>query len=62
MQDNYDRFERYDNDMVARLSRRPVCSCCNEYIQSEYCYIIGDMVLCEECVSDCRRYTQDMEE
>lgn len=48
MQDNYDRFERYDNDMVARLSRRPVCSCCNEYIQSEYCYIIGDMVLCEE--------------
>ena len=43
-----------------RLSRRPVCSCCRQPVDSELCLSLGCAVLCEGCISRHTRYTEDL--
>ena len=46
--DNATLYDRYERDSERKLSRRPVCACCGEYIQGEYMWDI-DGYYCEEC-------------
>lgn len=51
---------RYDADRERELLKYPVCCDCGEHIQDEYCYLINDEFLCEECLkNDFRRNTDD---
>lgn len=52
--------ERYEADRENELQKYPVCCNCGEHIQDEYCYLINDEFLCEECLkNDFRRNTDD---
>ena len=48
--DAYDLWAEHEAEMEAKLRKRPVCDACGEYIQDEYCYKVGNEVLCRECM------------
>lgn len=53
-------FERYDSEQQRQLEKLPVCDCCDEPIQDDYCYEIGDELFCEECMNDTfRKHTEN---
>lgn len=45
-------FDRYDAEQQKQLEKRPKCSMCDEYIQSDQFYEINDEVICEECLNE----------
>jgi formylmethanofuran dehydrogenase subunit E len=47
------------NDEEYWLTRRPICDECGEHIQDDHLYVINGKIMCESCVEDCRRYTDD---
>lgn len=61
--DNYDAFDRYDADCERAernwLARLPKCSWCGDPIRSDNCYIIGDDIVCEECIESTKDYTEN---
>lgn len=58
--DNYDLWEAHDREEQERLDRMPLCECCNQPIQDEYCYEINGEVLCEDCLVSL--YRKDVED
>lgn len=44
--------ERYIAEQDRQLERLPVCDCCNEPIQDEHYYEIGDEIFCKDCLDD----------
>ena len=53
-------FEWYDRQQAKQLERLPVCSSCDEPIQSEHCYEINGELICPECLETYhRKYTDD---
>jgi formylmethanofuran dehydrogenase subunit E len=50
--DNYDSFLHHQAEQDRLLDSLPVCNCCNEPIQDEYCYEIDSGLVCEECLKD----------
>ena len=50
VQDNYDRWKQYDSEQQERLEELPRCECCEEYIQDEFAYRIGNELICHECL------------
>ena len=44
---------------MAWLDSRPVCDGCGDPIQEDYYYEIGDMMLCERCIQECKTFVQD---
>ena len=60
MIDNYDLWEAHDREEQERLDRMPLCECCNQPIQDEYCYEINGEVLCEDCLVSL--YRKDVED
>lgn len=43
-------FDRYDRQQEELLNSLPVCDCCGEPIQDEYCYEINGDLICEDCL------------
>lgn len=43
-------FDRYDRQQEELLNSLPVCDCCGEPIQDEYCYEINGDLICADCL------------
>lgn len=59
MVDNYDIWLTQDLANERWRESRPVCACCGEHIQDEYCYRTMRGMLCEECAD---AYADDLAE
>lgn len=61
--DNFEAFDRHNADMGRKekkwIKSLPICPWCNEPIRSDNCYIIGDDVICEDCIEGVRDYTEN---
>ena len=58
--DAYDDFVEYDKRQEAELKMRPVCDYCGEHIQDDWCYEIGNEIICKDCLeSNFSRDTED---
>ena len=53
--DSSDLFDKYDAERCASLDKLPVCSECDEPIQSEEMYEFNDEYICPECLKDNHR-------
>lgn len=51
MMDNYDMWARHDAKQEAEREKLPRCVCCNEHILDDYCFVINDEVICEDCLN-----------
>ena len=58
--DNYSMWANHDAEMEAELHRLPVCCECGEHIQAETCFDVNDSIICEECMEQFRKYTEDL--
>lgn len=58
--DNYSQWARHDAEQEAALHLLPVCSECGEHIQAETCFVVNDEIICEECMEQFRKYTDDL--
>ena len=56
--DNYYRWRQYESEREESLLKLPMCTCCEEHIQDEYYYEIGNLILCESCLND--NYRKDV--
>ena len=54
--------DQRDIDEQKWLESRPICSVCGEHIQEDECYKVDGELICEDCMSDMRVYTEDYEE
>lgn len=52
-------FNCYQYDLEKRLETLPICSCCGEKIQDEFLYQIYDELICEQCLTEFRKFTDD---
>lgn len=43
-------FDRYDRQQEEWLNGLPVCDCCGEPIQDDFCYEINGEYYCEYCL------------
>lgn len=43
-------FDRYDRQQEEWLNSLPVCDCCGEPIQDDFCYGINGDLICEDCL------------
>lgn len=53
-------YNRYMSKQEKALSRLPVCSECGEHIQDDYCYVINDEYICEDCMIIYRKPIDDL--
>jgi hypothetical protein len=53
--DNYDFFRMHEDEQDEWLEQRPVCVCCGDHIQDDYCYDVGGEIYCEDCMVSCFR-------
>ncbi len=44
--------EARDAEQQSALDKLPVCSYCGEPIQDDFCYVINDEIICEECLEE----------
>ena len=54
VRDNYDLWEAHDREQEEALEDLPKCDWCGEPIQSEYLYSIGNEIVCEDCMEECK--------
>lgn len=52
-------FNAWDNANEAELERLPECDLCGMRITDEHFYLLGGQKICEDCMKDCRVYTED---
>lgn len=57
--DNYDMWERHEDEQEQRISRLPHCDHCHEPIQDEYYFEIDGEIICEECLNDYKKYVEE---
>ncbi|MGF0064293.1 hypothetical protein ACQRCQ_03330 [Lachnospiraceae bacterium SGI.085] len=50
--DNYELFQRHDDEAEAILEELPVCCCCGNHIQDDCYYDIDGEIYCEKCMED----------
>ena len=58
--DNYSELCRHEAEQEERLGKMPVCCDCGEHIQAETCFDINETIICEECMEQYRKYTDDL--
>lgn len=51
--------ERYYEQLEQELEKLPRCSCCDEPITDEYCYMVNDEPVCESCMDSYYRVSVD---
>lgn len=53
-------FDDWDYEQNELLKKLPKCDECDEYIQDDYFFEIGDMIICSDCMNTCfKKYTDD---
>lgn len=52
-------FNEYDYLQMKRLEDRPKCDICNQPIQEEYAYRLGEEVVCKNCLDNNYRFFID---
>lgn len=58
--DNLSRdCDNYDRAQAKALEKLPRCSECDNPIQDDFCYLINGELICEECLKEYRRSTED---
>ena len=57
--DYYDFCDMHFNEEARQLERLPICAECDEPIQTEYCYMFNGELICEHCLKEHRRDTED---
>ena len=54
-------FAAYDFERQKELEKLPRCSCCDERITEDFCYIVNDEPVCESCMNrDYRKAVDDL--
>ena len=54
-------YHTYAADQESELAKLPRCSVCDEPIQDDYCYMVNDEPVCEECMNrDYRVSTEEL--
>ena len=59
MVDNYSFFKAHDDEQAKWLKSRPKCCRCDEPIQDDFCYDLGDGLYCPDCLNEYRRSTDN---
>lgn len=59
--DNYDLWERHDEEQERRLESLPECAECGEPIQQEFAVCIHGDWYCDCCIKDFRKEVPDNE-
>lgn len=54
MVDNYELWERHDNEMESKLAKQPICSCCGDYIQQDMAVYYNGEWICDDCLGEMR--------
>ena len=57
--DYNDFVDKHLADEARQLERLPKCSECDEPIQTEYCFEFNGKLICEHCLKEHRRDTED---
>ena len=52
-------FATHDFQQQKDLEQLPICSCCDEHITDDYCYIVNDEPVCEACLNSYYRRAVD---
>lgn len=52
--------DNYFAEQERALESLPICSECGERITAEFCYVINDEIICEDCILQYRKYTEDV--
>lgn len=55
-------YNAYQSELQAKLDKLPVCSDCDCPITSDYYYYINGECICEDCMDEYRRSTDDFYE
>ena len=55
-------YARYDAEQERIRRKCPLCSECDEPIMDATCYVINDEIICESCMGQYRRCTDDLME
>ena len=55
-------LDNYERAQAQALAKLPRCSECDEPIQDDFCYEINGELICEECLKEYRRSTEDFVE
>lgn len=51
--DDPDRdYDAWEADQAREMERLPICSECGERILDDFCYVIYDEIICEECMNE----------
>ena len=58
--DYNDLYERYDAEQERKLAKLPYCDICGERIQTEHYFDFDGKFICEDCMEDAKRYTDDL--
>lgn len=53
-------IDDYERAQARALEKLPRCSECDEPIQDDFCYEINGELICEECLQQYRRRTEDV--
>ena len=57
--DYNDLYNGYQAEQDRQLERLPRCSECDEPIQTEYCFEFNGELICEHCLKEHRKFTED---
>ena len=52
-------IDNYERAQAKAFEKLPRCSECGKPIQDDFCYCINGELICEECLSEYRRSTED---
>ena len=53
-------YYNFETQQEKALQKLPLCNECGEHIQDDYCYVINDEVICEDCMSNYRKPIDDL--
>lgn len=52
-------IDNYERAQARALAKLPRCSECDEPIQDDFCYEINGELICEECLNEYRKSTDE---
>lgn len=58
--DPLDYWLEHDQQREEALKKLPVCECCGEPIQEEYCYVINNDYICESCMEENKKSVESL--
>ena len=58
--DYLDHWSEHNRQQEEEIEKLPICDCCGEHIQDEYCYVINGDYICESCMEENRRSVESL--